>query len=306
MKKVVLVLVIISSVFNRANAQYLDFVAYRFNFIADSLSDVGEYEKAISYYNFKNISKTHLNGEVQFKKAVAYYYLKNDVEALKSLKSAIDLKFTYYSVASIKKDNFINFYFKDTTDLHYRKLIDNTLRKSNSNLECTFPIFRDSLNKMKLLDQKYRKMGSKNESTWKSQIAIDSLNQIAIINVIKEIKRFPNYLDVGVDGVQDLMLMISHSNNLIFLDEMLNKINQTFIEGGIDPTDYALFYDKWFYKRYQIQIFGTQVDFDSSTKTSFCKPLLFPNEINMLRQSFSLIPLQEYLGHMNNIHRNEK
>ena len=306
MKKGILLLLLISSIFIKINAQNLDFLAYRFNYLADSLSAIGEYEKAISYYNFKNITATHLNCEVQFKKAVAYYYLKNDVEALTCLKSAIDLKLTYYSVASIKKDNFIKFYFQDSTDYYYQKLIDNTLKKTNSNTECTFPTIRDSLNRMKLLDQKYRKWISTNEVTWKSQLEIDSLNQLKILNFIKEIGRFPNFLDIGVDGVQDLMLMVSHSNNVRFLDEMLIQINKTFNEGGIDPTDYALFYDKWFYKRYQLQVFGTQVDFDPTTKISFCKPLLFPNDIQMLRESFSLLPLEEYLGHMNTIHKSQK
>ena len=55
MKKGILLLLLISSIFIKINAQNLDFLAYRFNYLADSLSAIGEYEKAISYYNFKNI-----------------------------------------------------------------------------------------------------------------------------------------------------------------------------------------------------------------------------------------------------------
>lgn len=114
----------------------------------------------------------------------------------------------------------------------------------------------------------------------------------------KEILResgFPGYNKVSKNSSSNFWLIVQHSDHdLNFQKEVLSILENEVEMGNASIFDYAYLKDRVRVNEGLPQIYGTQVYYDS-LDNPHPKPLENPEDVNTLRMSIGLEPLEQYL-----------
>lgn len=104
---------------------------------------------------------------------------------------------------------------------------------------------------------------------------------------------WPNKEQVGEKGVQAAFVLTQHSNDLIFQQDMLPLIIQSYLnKDGIAGPDVAQFTDQVSIKSGKKQVFGTQIS-RLNGEVIFL-PIQNEQTVNKLRAQMGMSTLQEY------------
>jgi len=104
---------------------------------------------------------------------------------------------------------------------------------------------------------------------------------------------WPTKKKVGEKGTQAAFILVQHSKNLVFQQDMLPLIIQLFLDkGGIAGKDIAKFTDNVSIRLGKKQVFGTQAKW-SDGKVVFA-PIENEDSVNLLRAQMGMPPLEEY------------
>lgn len=104
---------------------------------------------------------------------------------------------------------------------------------------------------------------------------------------------WPNKTLVGEKGIQAAFLLVRHSNDLAFQQDMLPLIIQSYLDkDGIAGQDVAQFTDKVSIKLGKKQVFGTQAEWVDG-QVVFA-PIKNEESVNLLRAQMGMSSLAEY------------
>jgi hypothetical protein len=104
---------------------------------------------------------------------------------------------------------------------------------------------------------------------------------------------WPTKKKVGEKGTQAAFILVQHSKNLVFQQDMLPLIIQSFLDkGGIAGKDIAKFTDSVSIRLGKKQVFGTQAKWIDG-KVVFA-PIENEDSVNLLRAQMGMPPLEEY------------
>jgi hypothetical protein len=104
---------------------------------------------------------------------------------------------------------------------------------------------------------------------------------------------WPTKKKVGEKGTQAAFILVQHSKNLVFQQDMLPLIIQSFLDkGGIAGKDIAKFTDSVSIRLGKKQVFGTQAKWIDG-KVVFA-PIENEDSVNLLRAQMGMLPLEEY------------
>jgi hypothetical protein len=121
---------------------------------------------------------------------------------------------------------------------------------------------------------------------------IDKL-QTQTLKEIITLHGWPTKKKVGEKGTQAAFILVQHSKNLVFQQDMLPLIIQSFLDkGGIAGKDVARFTDSVSIRLGKKQVFGTQVKWIDG-KVVFA-PIENEDSVNLLRAQMGMPPLEEY------------
>jgi hypothetical protein len=121
---------------------------------------------------------------------------------------------------------------------------------------------------------------------------IDKL-QTQTLKEIITLHGWPTNKKVGEKGTQAAFILVQHSKNLVFQQDMLPLIIQSFLDkGGIAGKDIAKFTDSVSIRLGKKQVFGTQAKW-SDGKVVFA-PIENEDSVNLLRAQMGMPPLEEY------------
>ena len=104
---------------------------------------------------------------------------------------------------------------------------------------------------------------------------------------------WPTNKKVGEKGTQAAFILVQHSKNLVFQQDMLPLIIQSFLDkSGIAGKDVAKFTDRVSIRLGKKQVFGTQARWIDG-KVVFA-PMENEDTVNLLRAQMGMPPLEEY------------
>lgn len=121
---------------------------------------------------------------------------------------------------------------------------------------------------------------------------IDQSNTDRLKDIIKEHSWLTKHL-VGVEGVGAAFLIIQHSPDTAFKEEMLPYLEQSYLSNdGISGQQLALLTDRVFIAQGKAQIYGTQADL-SEGKVVF-SPIEDEANVDKRRKKMNMPPLEFY------------
>jgi hypothetical protein len=123
-------------------------------------------------------------------------------------------------------------------------------------------------------------------------LEIDNIHIQTLQNII-DLHGWPTKDKVGEKGVQAAFLLVKHSENLVFQQDMLPLIIQSFLDKeGIPGKDVAQFTDNVSIRLGKKQVFGTQSELING-KIIFA-PIENENNVDPLRAQMGMSTLAEY------------
>jgi hypothetical protein len=131
----------------------------------------------------------------------------------------------------------------------------------------------------------------------------DSLNFI-IIKQIFEDYGFPGYDKVGGLSSQNFFLLVQHSDrHPEFQDSVLIKMKIEVDRNNASSMDYSYLVDRVKINSNQLQVYGTQLELNSSETSFEPLPVIEPENLNERRKSVGLPPIEEYIKAVNEFYR---
>lgn len=260
---------------------------------ADSLFNLGEYDNAIKYYK-QSEPKHHFDLGWPIKKSLCYLLVGDTTSAQNYFKNYTSNGGYYMYVEQI---NQIPLFEVIAPDEQVRdQFKENTYLFEHSDSTCLYPEVLKSLTDMRALDQSYRQgNGDLNVSL----TTIDSLNRIKLDSLIN-IYGWLGYKEVGKSGENASFLIAQHSDrDLNFQKKCLLEMKKQLVEGNIYPPNYALLYDRVKINNGEAQLFGSQVEINSTSNRFESKKTLSPELVNAYRLYFGLDTIESYLELMN-------
>lgn len=99
---------------------------------------------------------------------------------------------------------------------------------------------------------------------------------------------------VGENGVAAAFIIIQHSPDYAFQEQMLPLLKQSYLDGeGVSGQDFALLADRVNVHNGEAQIYGTQLDF-AEGGLAF-SPIVDKENVDKRRAEVGLPPLEEYI-----------
>ncbi|MEP1385568.1 MAG: DUF6624 domain-containing protein [Paraglaciecola sp.] len=135
------------------------------------------------------------------------------------------------------------------------------------------------------------------------QLQTDLLNlHSETLQAIVSLHGWPSESLVGTKGVTAAFIIVKHSQDLLFQQNMLPLIIQSYLNGqGITGQSVAIITDLVAIKQEKPQIFGTQYDVING-KVIF-KPIANIGTIDSLRAELSLVPFAEFKQQLESKHK---
>lgn len=300
MKKIIYILVLCLVSYNlyaQNKAYNIDYQGYTLQYNANRLMSNEKYFEALTNYKKALNSNTFFKYEIQLKMAYCYAMISHDSLAKKTLVKAYNNGFKYWFKDGLHNAWLMRSLKDDSSYLNaYSRILKINYRSIHSDSLCQFPNILDSLEVLSLLDQKYRIVPYKKDSIWKLQEQIDKQNQNYVSFLLRKFNGLPSYMQVGRKGLNDILLISVHANNLSFLKKMISCVEQGLKQNsGVQRSWYAILVDKYSLQKYGYQIFGTQVK-SVQDRQVVLHPIYHESKaiINELRDVFRLPTLKEY------------
>lgn len=121
---------------------------------------------------------------------------------------------------------------------------------------------------------------------------IDNLHTQTLKEIIS-LHGWPRKKQIEKKGIQALFILVQHSKDLAFQQDMLPLIIQSFLDkDGIVGQDVAQFTDKVFIKLGRKQVFGTQAKLINGEV--IFEPIENEDSVDQLRAQMHMPPLAEY------------
>ena len=140
------------------------------------------------------------------------------------------------------------------------------------------------------------------DSLWHSINKTDSLNYFLVKEIFQKYG-YPNYDLVGTKGSNDFWLLVQHQDRYPqFQEEVLVKMKMEVDRGKADGIDYAYLVDRVKVNTGQLQIYGTQMKYNSDTTSFEPKPVVDPQKLNERRKSVNLSTIEDYVESMNSVY----
>ncbi len=162
----------------------------------------------------------------------------------------------------------------------------------------------EELKDIRRTDQVYRRqMGSvengspQMDSLWKLQSRADSSNTLRIIEIIEE-RGYPGKSMVGAGQSSTAFLVIQHAD-LEVQEKYLDIITAAADAEEVPWSSVALLIDRIKMRNGDKQIYGSQLSLDQATGAYFFSPIENPHQIDSIRNTVGLGPLQDYADHWN-------
>jgi hypothetical protein len=165
------------------------------------------------------------------------------------------------------------------------------------------------LDSIKVEDQKWRNLSYKvangeidtlTIAQIKTRISeVDSLNYLIITDLFNRYG-YLGYNKVGVISSHYFWLLVQHSDkHPDFQERVLDSMKIEASKGNSSMKDYAYLLDRVKVNTGRLQIYGTQMQYDSINSTYETKPVEEPANLNMRRQEVGLSTIEDYIRIMN-------
>lgn len=256
--------------------------------LANTFFNNGDYDSAAFYFSRSDLIE--MFPQQQYKYALALYIDSDTITSkaifYQALKNGLQFKNEKYFNASP--------YIKE---LSINQAIYEQARKTcYTDSLAMFPDISDSLYAWRELDQSVRK----GDSDLVYLKYVDSINRVKLKETIEKIG-WPGIKEVGLRGENAAFLIAQHSDeDAVFQKSCLKLMENEMRRGNVTINFYVMLLDRYLINTGNQQIFGTQVEFNESSKKYEPKELKYPNEIEFLRALFSLNRLSDYLEYFNN------
>jgi len=269
--------------------------------IADSLSELKEYEKATRYLNLAFESFGWRGTPDDRYKAAKIFALASNYDS------------AFKNIERLGRQEFIN-YIKISNDSAFADLrqsnpirFDTLLNKIKLNKEKFAPkqnlVWSNYLDSIFYEDQAIRRKFQKVAMVkgWDSPEAKaflpemrikDSLNLIAVENFVDNYGWQSKEI-IGQHGNLTLFLVIQHSDSAT-QEKYLPILRKAVQQKKANPADLALLVDRLSVAKYGYQIYGSQVHQDTLTKKMVFFPIKNEIDVDKRRKKMGLQPLAEY------------
>lgn len=128
-------------------------------------------------------------------------------------------------------------------------------------------------------------------------------NKIVLDEMLKE-KEFPGIKEVGKDNSQRFWLLVQHCDfDVKFQSNYLKMMKKELRKGNVDSTNYAYLVDRVLKNKGKKQLYGTQMNWDSSGNY-FPYPIKDSTHVDNRRKEVGLEPLKEYIQSMYELRKN--
>ncbi|MFT6335397.1 MAG: hypothetical protein ACI86M_001885 [Saprospiraceae bacterium] len=148
---------------------------------------------------------------------------------------------------------------------------------------------------MREIQDKYGWDSPQMDSLWKIQTAADEANLARIEEVIEK-HGYPGRSLVGPSNMGTAFLVIQHSNQEA-QEKYLPVLKQAADDGELRWSSVALLIDRVLLGQDKKQMYGSQIHSDDATGEYFFGPIENPFQIDSIRNTVGLGPLQEYADH---------
>lgn len=145
---------------------------------------------------------------------------------------------------------------------------------------------------MREIQDKYGWNSPQMDSLWKIQTAADEANLARIEEVIAE-HGYPGKSLVGASNMGTAFLVIQHSNQEA-QEKYLPVLKKAADDGEVRWSSVALLIDRVLLGQDKKQTYGSQVNSDKETGEYFFSPIENPFQIDSIRNTVGLGPLQSY------------
>lgn len=128
---------------------------------------------------------------------------------------------------------------------------------------------------------------------WRQQSEVDAYNQQLIVDLVDqhgwpEYERFDSFMPA-----RTILLVIQHADIELQL-QYFNVIEKAYQTGNLEPSFFALFYDRVRVRQGEEQLYGTQLFTDPETGEPAFRPIQQPEELDARRAQMGLSPIAEY------------
>jgi hypothetical protein len=165
------------------------------------------------------------------------------------------------------------------------------------------------IDSLKVEDQKWRNLPYKIlnkevdsitlEKVQQKIMETDSLNYL----IIKKLFVKEGYLGnnkIGVFSAHNFWLLIQHADkHPDFQIKVLESMKVEADKGNASLKDYAYLIDRVKINNGELQIYGTQMELDSTETSYKPKPVIDPDKLDERRKSVGLMPIEQYIKFMN-------
>ena len=131
------------------------------------------------------------------------------------------------------------------------------------------------------------------------------LRHIPVLKTIVSKYGYPTFEKAGSESSSYFFTLIQHSDaDIEFQSRMLAILRKQVAKKQVKGSDYAMLYDRVQINNGKEQLYGTQVDYDS-TGNVFPKNLKDKENVNKRRAEFGLTSLEDYLKMMAELHKKQ-
>ena len=150
---------------------------------------------------------------------------------------------------------------------------------------------------MRDVSEKFGRNSPQMDSLWQLQNAADSVNTVRICEVI-DISGYPGKSIVGDGHASTAFLVIQHAD-LAIQEKYLPIISKAANDGEVSWSSVALLMDRVNMRNGKPQIYGSQVNIDPDTNEHYFAKIGKPHQIDSIRGTVGLGPLQSYADNWN-------
>lgn len=114
---------------------------------------------------------------------------------------------------------------------------------------------------------------------------------------------YPGYDKVGVEGSHHFWLMVQHLDKWPeFQQQVLDAMEKAVAEKNASAGDFAYLTDRVRLNTGRLQLYGTQVSYNTDSCQAFPKSLDTPALVNKRRKAAGMEPLEKYLNFISEMH----
>lgn len=130
----------------------------------------------------------------------------------------------------------------------------------------------------------------------------DSLSYFYLKRIVNEIG-YPNYDEVGIESSHNFWLLTQHQDSHFqFQDSVLILMKVDVNKGKASAENYAYLLDRVKVNTGQLQVYGTQMELNSTHSSYQPKAVEDKKNLNTRRKSMGLTTIEEYIQLMNEVY----